>query len=655
MSSSSRIFIAALLCALCSISAFAGEVAAEKVPVLATPVERIRVPKDFKVELLYNVPKETQGSWVSMCVDPKGRLIVSDQYGSLYRITPPELNGKAEDTKVEKIAADIGYAQGLLWAFDSLYVCVNKGGKNKATGQFWSGLYRVTSSKNDDTLDKVEFLRPLEGGGGEHGPHALVLAPDGKSIYLIAGNQTKLTELAGSRVPLRWSEDHLLPRMPDGNGFMAGVLAPGGCIYNISPDGKNWTLVANGFRNGYDAAFNRNGDLIAYDADMEWDFNTPWYRPTRICVAVSGAEFGWRNGTGKWPVHYMDSVPPILNIGPGSPTGVCFGYGAKFPAKYQEAMFCCDWSYGKLYAVHLKPEGSGYTAEKEEFLAASPLPLTDIVINPKDQAMYFTIGGRKTQSGLYRVTYTGEINAPPNNSIALSVENILRQSLEALHGAPNPAAVATAWPYLSYKDRLVRFAARIAVEHQPLAEWQEKALAETDPQASMEVLIALIRESALDSFHSKDFKPNPELRAKVLASLERIDWENLNDAQRLELIRVYGLAFIRLGAPSDDEAKKAIAKFDLHFPAQKLELNVMLCEMLVFLQAPDAAAKSLALMDKAPSQEEQLEYAKSLRMLKAGLVNRTAQNIYGMVPKSRELQGREQLHKIRREYQKGGR
>src|SRR5262249_55557454 len=53
----------------------------------ATPIELIKVKKDFKVELLYSVPKDKQGSWVSLCVDPKGRLIASDQYGKLYRIT----------------------------------------------------------------------------------------------------------------------------------------------------------------------------------------------------------------------------------------------------------------------------------------------------------------------------------------------------------------------------------------------------------------------------------------------------------------------------------------------------------------------------------------------------------------------------------------
>ena len=32
--------------------------------------------QDFKAELLYSVPKDKQGSWINMTVDPKGRLIV---------------------------------------------------------------------------------------------------------------------------------------------------------------------------------------------------------------------------------------------------------------------------------------------------------------------------------------------------------------------------------------------------------------------------------------------------------------------------------------------------------------------------------------------------------------------------------------------------
>src|SRR5262249_9863878 len=182
----------------------------------ATPAEKIKVREGFKVELLYSVPREKEGSWVSMCTDPRGRLIVSDQEGGLYRITPPALDGKPADTKVEKLAVEIGEAQGLLWAFDSLYVMSN--GK-----KYGSGLYRVRSSKGNDDLDEVKQLRSLKGGGGEHGPHAIVPSPDGKAIYVLHGNQTPLTKYDRTHVPPFWGEDHLLPRLPDGNGFMRGV------------------------------------------------------------------------------------------------------------------------------------------------------------------------------------------------------------------------------------------------------------------------------------------------------------------------------------------------------------------------------------------------------------------------------------------------
>src|SRR5262249_20199797 len=146
-----------------------------------------------------------------------------------------------------------------------------------------------------ETFDPPELLQAISGAGGEHGCHAIVLAPDGKSLYIVCGNQTQMVRpLAGSRVPSVWGADHLFPGLPDGKGFMPGGAGPGGRIYKIDPDGKSWELISTGYRNEFDDGVNRYGDLFTYDADMEWDFNTPWYRPTRVCLAASGAEFGWR-------------------------------------------------------------------------------------------------------------------------------------------------------------------------------------------------------------------------------------------------------------------------------------------------------------------------------------------------------------------------
>ena len=599
----------------------------------AAPATALRPAKDFKAELLYSVPIAKQGSWVSMCADPKGRLIVSDQYGGLYRITPPAIGGDPAVTKVEKLPLPIGEAQGLLWAFDSLYIVVNGSGKYK------SGLYRARS-KDGDTFEKIEILRPID-GGGEHGPHAVLLAPGGKSLTVVCGNQTRLMKpLAKSRVPLHWGEDLLLPRMPDGNGFMAGVLAPGGCVYNVDPDGKKWELVSNGFRNQYDAAYNLHGELFTYDADMEWDINTPWYRPTRICQVTSGAEFGWRNGAGKWPAYYFDSLPAVVDIGLGSPTGVAFGYGAKYPAKYQEALFACDWSYGKLYAVHLKPHLSGYKAEVEEFLSGIPLPLTDLVINPIDGAMYFAVGGRKTQSGLYRVTYTGkeETNPARPDDDACAQFRALRHKIEAYHGGPHPKAVEVAWPHLGHEDRLIRFAARIALEHQDPKTWQDKALAETKPRPALEALLGLVRSAATDPAHRKK-EVDAGLKGRIFDAIDRLEWAKLDDGERLDLLRLYQVALVRLGKPDEAKAARIVAKLDAVYPSKVREQSVEALQVLVFLQSPAVAAKTLKLIANAPTQEEQMSYALALRVLKAGWTPALRKEYFGWYVKAQTYRG----------------
>ena len=593
----------------------------------ATPIDRLVIKKGFDVELLYSVPKDEEGSWVSMCTDPKGRLIVCDQYGGLFRVTPPGINN-ATETEIEPINVDIGEAQGLLWAFDSLYVVVNSGGKHT------SGVYRVFDTDGDDQLDKLVTLRQWKGGSGEHGPHAVLLTPDEEGLYIVVGNKTDLTEFNSSRVPKIWDEDNMLPRAY-GRGFMKGTPAPGGYISRIDPEGKNWELVTVGFRNEYDAALNADGELFTYDADMEWDVNTPWYRPTRISHVLSGVDYGWRNGGGKFPEHFPDTHPPVVNIGPGSPTGITFGYGAKFPAKYQKALFICDWSYGKMYAVHMKPNGATYSAEFEEFIAGTPLPLTDIVVNPVDGAMYFAIGGRRVQSGLYKVTYSGKASTEPVDSSQKQGQKLrkLRARLEKLHGPNHKNAVKIAWKHLGHKDRTIRYAARTAIEHRPVEEWKDKALNEENPNALIEGLLALTRSHRRDSKNDEQavdtVPPNwdeastasPEeqkLQAKILQSLRRVTEADLSHQQAVAAIRVVQLALLRFGQPTPELREGLIEHFSTVLPADSPELNSMVLDILVYLQAPKAAELGVALLNDAPSQEEQISYAKSLRHLRTG-------------------------------------
>ncbi|MEK6237627.1 MAG: c-type cytochrome, partial [Planctomycetales bacterium] len=97
-----------------------------------------------------------------------------------------------------------------------------------------------------------------------------------------------------------------------------------------------------------------------------------------------------------------------------------------------------------------------------------------------------------------------------------------------------------------------------------------------------------------------------------------IDVSSLDATSRLTLARTTQIILNRFGRPDDSAAEKLTAQFDPLFPADSPELNWLLCETLAWLQSPTAAKKAMKLIQEAPTQEEQMQYARSIRMLKAG-------------------------------------
>src|SRR5687768_7864323 len=151
-------------------------------------INKLKLPADFKADHLYSPSEHEQGSWVAMTFDDKGRLITSDQYGALYRmeispvgtdsVTKIEVleigktNAELADTTKPRI--EMGFAQGLLYAFNSLYVMVNNRPNNEDFEK-GSGLYRLKDTDGDDQFDEITLLKALE-GDGEHGSHSIKLS-----------------------------------------------------------------------------------------------------------------------------------------------------------------------------------------------------------------------------------------------------------------------------------------------------------------------------------------------------------------------------------------------------------------------------------------------------------------------------------------------
>ena len=544
----------------------------------------IRLLDGFDAELLYSVP-ESQGSWVAMTFDPQGRLIVSDQDDKgVFRVTLGEESGKFKAVKVESLKGfpfepikwgkrTVGGALGFLYAFDSLYMSTMK------------GFYRIKDTDGDDQYDEFKLLKRLN-PGYEHSAHSIIKSEDGKALYLVTGNYTRTPKGTTSRQRPVWKTDNLLQPMPDAMGHATRIKPPGGHICRISPDGEKWEMVASGLRNSVDMAINKEGELFTYDSDLEFDIGCPWYRPTRVLHVTSGSEFGWRSGTGKWPDYFADSNGAVVNIGPGSPTGMSFGHHSNFPYQYQDKLFICDWTFGTIYTVEMSEHGSTYKGEYKEFLSGSPLNIAAMRFGP-DGSMYFITGGRNTESKLYRIRYTGPSVKGNVRQLTKNVKvRTQRKHLESFHAPSTEPDVALKqiWPFLGEADRRLTYSARIALENQDLSLWKDKLFAETDPAIVINAVIALCRTS------------KGILSSEVLNKLNSINFAKLTHFNKLALLRAYSLCFIRFGDGKEEDRNAVIEKLDPHYPSINEHVNTELCRLLSYLNSPKVVTKTIGLM-----------------------------------------------------------
>ena len=548
-------------------------------PVEPADPDAIEAPDGFEVEKVLDAPEEA-GSWTALARDPQGRLYLAAQHRpGIWRLAPPPLDAPDSQPRLERLggsASAMGWSHGLLVGFDSLYVTVSEGNDSTPTG-----LYRLRDTDGDDQFDTKERLFALD-ASGEHGPHNLVVGPDRASLYFICGNGTPVPDDVDRRLPIGVEGiDRLMPP-----GYESPHHTDAGWVMRLRPDGSERVIVASGLRNAYDLAFNAQGDLFTYDSDMEWDLGAPWYRPTRICHVVPGAEFGWRGDAAKWPPAYPDSVPGVVDIGPGSPTGITFGYQTAFPEPYRRALFSCDWTFATIYAVELSPEGSTFKGVATPFVGGPGLPVTDIV-DAGDGALYFTVGGRRLGSALYRIVYRGpstekivaaEAPFPPPTPEAL-----LRQELEQQLEAPKTSALDDALRHLDHSDRGVRYAARTLLEGFPVDRWRDRIL-----DAGIEsgnAALALARQS-----------DRREDWMAILQGFSAYEFADSDEGEQQATLRALEHALAKAGAVSGEFRAALARRMSLAFPTGNSAVDRELARLICYLDGTPAIPRLLTEM-----------------------------------------------------------
>ncbi|MFQ5733379.1 MAG: PVC-type heme-binding CxxCH protein, partial [Planctomycetaceae bacterium] len=338
----------------------------------------VQVPAGFEVTLYAD--DHLAHDIYAMTVDSKGRVVVSGR-GYVRILLDTDGDGQADAFKQFADGPRTG-AQGLYFYGRDL-IC---------TGD--AGLLRYRDRNGDDRADGPPdvFLRMKT--GGEHHSHAVRKGPDGW-WYLIAGNFAGITSQYVTR-----------PTSPVRN-------PAGGTLLRLRPDLSGGEVYCDGFRNPYDFAFNAQGDVFTYDSDGERAVSLPWYRPTRVFQGLPGSHAGWVTRSWKRPRTYAD-MPPVLGaFGRGSPTGVaCYRHG-QFPAKYRNAVFALDWTFGRVLALPLKRNGSTWKSAPATFMTGTGeygFAPTDVAVGP-DGSLFVSVGGRGTRGGVFRVRYVGEKRA----------------------------------------------------------------------------------------------------------------------------------------------------------------------------------------------------------------------------------------------------
>jgi len=469
---------------------------------------RFTVRPEFRVERVI-APMHT-GSLAAMTFNERGEILAARERGPILLITDANADGLVETTEV--FSEQVTGCQGLLALNGNVYAV--------GDGPQGAGFYLLPDANDDRRADGAQLLMKFQGNMGEHGPHAPALGPDGR-IYLIIGNHAMAdVRLLKPSSPYRYfyEGDLALQRHEDPTSQGQGIKAPGGTIVRTTLDGSDLEVYCGGLRNAYDLAFNRQGDLFTFDSDMERDIGLPWYRPTRVCFCVPGGEYGWRSGAANWPSYYFDALPPTLECGRGSPTGVEFYNHYRFPERYRNAMFAGDWSRGRIVAIHLKPSGAHYLAEEEVFLEGKPLNVTDLAVGP-DGWLYFTTGGRGTEGGVYRVVSLNPA-APPR--IEPGVMQAIYQPQLQSAWARNAVAGIKERVGAPWDAQLVAIAA--TPSRKPFERTRALELMElVGPPHTVELLVKLTADS------------NAEVRAKAAAYLGKTS-NGAADARLVELL-----------------------------------------------------------------------------------------------------------------------
>jgi glucose/arabinose dehydrogenase len=292
-----------------------------------------------------------------MTFGPDGKLYIGDIAGDLWVAT--DRDGDFRVDNISKFAGGFDLLLGLAWRSDELFV--SSAGKIEAL--------------RDTNGDGVADTRRIVAEGlpalvlNPHSNNSLTFGPDGR-LYFGVGRTT-----ATGREP----------------------NPQAGAILSVSPDGGDVRVLAQGFGNPFDVAFNARGDMFVGDnAGVSADGDSP---PDKFHHVVAGGDYDDENDP-----FGPNKKAAVVQLDPHSvPTGLTFYSGKTYPAEYFDNAFMTLWNRGEVLRIQTSAVNNGYRARESIFGDGFLYPI-DVVTGP-DGNLYIADFGT---SVIYRITYGGK-------------------------------------------------------------------------------------------------------------------------------------------------------------------------------------------------------------------------------------------------------
>lgn len=305
----------------------------------------------------------------NMDIDAKGRVWVCEALNYRNKLNPKNPyrkagdrililedtnhDGKADTAKVFYQGEDVNAALGIAVLGNKVIVSCSP------------NVFVFTDENGDDRADKKELL--FTGIGGEqhdHAIHAFTFGPDGKYYFNFGNAGDSIFDKNGKAIVDK--EGNVV------NG--KGKPYRQGMVFRCNPDGSEFEVLGNNFRNNYEVAVDSYGSL--WQSDNDDDGN----RGVRINYVMEFGNYGYTDemtgaswGTRRinmedsipyrhWHLNDPGVVPNLLQTGAGSPTGMVVYEGSLLPAEYHNQIIHADAGPKVVRAYPIHQSGAGYTA-----------------------------------------------------------------------------------------------------------------------------------------------------------------------------------------------------------------------------------------------------------------------------------------------------